>query len=138
MKKKNRALLFKALLVLYVVCVAYLCFAKFDGDDNLPKLIFGIEKDKVEHFFMFLPFPILFFLSFKNVSRKMGKAIAWALNTFVIGALFAASTEIIQHFIPYRQGDIHDFIADILALGIACVITLVLNIHFTLKKRDKK
>lgn len=137
LNNKKRARLFKFILVLYAVCVCFLCFGQFDGVEKAPQFIFGIPSDKIVHFCMFFPFPIIYYLSFKTLSRKPKKAIFWALDTLVIGATFAAITELIQKTISYRSGDWNDFKADILAVALACVVTLVLNLKNSLERAFK-
>ena len=137
MTNKKRARLFKFLLVLYVVTVCYLCFGRISGDDRLPRTLFGLEIDKIAHFLMFLPFPILLYFSNKTVVRKPLKAVFRALDALVIGAAFAGLTELVQARIAYRTGDIHDFVADILALITGCIVTLIFNLVYSLRRAFK-
>ena len=134
----SRAIIFRILMILYIFAVGYLCFNNFkDIPSDLPKMLFGIPIDKVAHFCMFFPFPIIYYLSFKTLARKPKKAVFWTLDTLVIGATFAAITELIQKTISYRSGDWNDFKADILALALACVVTLVLNLKNSLERAFK-
>lgn len=134
---KKRARLFKFVLVFYVIAICFLCFGQFSGIEKAPTYIFGIAADKVVHFCMFLPFPIIYYLCFKSLTRKPVKAVFWALDTLVIGAAFAGATELIQRTISYRTGDWHDFLADILALAIACAITILTNLSLLIKRASK-
>lgn len=45
------------LLLFYIGAVAFCCFWKFTSLPSLELKIFGIPKDKIVHFLMFLPFP---------------------------------------------------------------------------------
>lgn len=137
LNNKKRARLFKFILVLYVIIVCFLCFGQFSGVEKAPQYFLGIESDKVVHFLMFFPFPILYYLCFKTIARKPKKAVFWALDTLVIGAAFAGATELIQGTIAYRTADWHDFKADILALAIASGITILTNIILLLKRASK-
>ncbi len=131
---KKRARLFKFILLFYVICICYLCFGQFSGIEEAPKYILGIEADKIVHFCMFFPFPILLYLSGKSITRKVRKAVFFSLDALVIGAAFAGATELIQRTIAYRTGDWHDFIADILALTIASGITVIINTILLIKR----
>lgn len=137
LNNKERARLFKFLMVLYVICVCFLCFGSFSGIEKAPKYLFGIESDKIAHFCMFFPFPIIYYLACKSLTRKPMKAVFFALDTLVIGAAFAALTELVQSTLAYRTADWHDFIADILALAIASAITIVTTICLLVKRASK-
>lgn len=69
MRKRN--ILTLALLVVYLGMVGWCCFGHFSdlpdiGQDNL----FGIPMDKVVHFLMFFPFPILCYLAFSGMTGR--------------------------------------------------------------------
>ncbi len=74
---------------------------------------------------MFLPFPILSYLSFDCFSRKSSKAIVAIIVTFLVGAIVAASTELGQGLTVYRSADSHDFLADLIGLGLGTVCIIV-------------
>ena len=52
------------LFLVYVALVAWLCFGMFKPSQDIPRSLFGIPIDKVVHFLMFLPFPILGTIAF--------------------------------------------------------------------------
>ena len=54
----------RILLILYVIAVGILCFSRFNTGIDLSSTWFGIPKDKVVHFTMFLPYPILMYAAF--------------------------------------------------------------------------
>lgn len=137
LNNKQRARLFKFILVLYTACLCYLCFGQFNGIQKAPQFLFGIPTDKIEHFCMFFPFPIIYYLCFKTLARKPGKAILWTLETLAVGAVFAAATELIQRNISYRCGDWSDFLVDVLALAAGCIVTLILNLKYSLERAFK-
>ena len=56
---QTRSIIAKIVMLLYVVAVAYLCFANFHKLPEVPKTFLGIPMDKIVHFCMFFPFPIL-------------------------------------------------------------------------------
>jgi VanZ family protein len=127
--KKNLTLLFRVLLAVYLICVFVLCFGNFSGLPDIEEKILGFDPDKIVHFLMFLPFPVLAYGALGRQPAAPGKALVWALLLFLAGSVLAAGTEIGQHFLPYRNSDPKDFSADALALAIGALITLVV-MHF--------
>ena len=83
---------------------------------------------------MFLPFPFLSFKTFDYLAKKPWQAVLASLVIFTVGCLIAAATEIGQSHTAYRSGDPNDFLADILALGIASVVTLAISLACSRKR----
>ena len=111
---------FQVLFFLYIALLLFLCFGQFQNMHSVPRTILGIPSDKVVHFCMFFPFPILAFLAF---------------DTFVVGILLALGTEWGQaHLTRYRSGDTRDFLADSLALVLGTLIVLFWDIRKQKKK----
>ena len=107
------------LLIAYLAVLCWLCFGKFDSvTASFPGYTLGIPTDKIVHFIMFLPFPLL----------------CWLLIFFGAGCLLAAGTELGQTLIAYRAGDPGDFLADGIAIAFSTVIALILDIRFSLRK----
>ena len=126
MKKRN--FIYLILLLVYLGLVTWLCFGHFDGLPKVQKDFFGIPVDKVVHFLMFLPFPFLSFKTFDYLAKKPWQAVLASLVIFAVGCAIAAGTEIGQSKTAYRSGDPNDFLADILALGIASIVTLAISL----------
>lgn len=124
-----KALVFRIALILYIVAVAYLCFSNLDNVPDVPKHLFGLEMDKIAHFFMFFPFPILGFLSYGHKPDSVWQSLAVIVTICALGAIFAGITEIIQGMLPRRTEDIMDYKADLLAIGIASFILFLINIR---------
>ena len=133
-KNRTRALLFKFLTVVYVVAVAWLCFANFQNPPDIPRTLFGIPIDKVIHFCMFFPFPILAFLAYDDFTERPIQALAALISICAVGAAFAGLTEFIQGQLSYRSKDIHDFGADCLAIGLSGFIVFVIDVCKMRKK----
>ena len=93
---RTRSIIFSIVTVLYIAAVAYLCFANFKKLPDLPKLFLGIPTDKVVHFCMFFPFPILAYLAYDRYTDTPLKAFAALISIFAIGCIFAGVTEIIH------------------------------------------
>lgn len=123
-KKKTAGII---IFIIYILVVGFLCFGKFPSMPNIQKTFLGIEKDKIVHFIMFFPFPILLYLT--TGARKMNnfQAIGFVVLSLVLGSVLAGISEYIQHLIPYRSCDIKDFEADTMAIA-TCAMFLYIYI----------
>ena len=119
----------RILLILYLVAILFLCFGKFEGTDDVPMDLWGIPTDKIVHFLMFLPFPLLAFFAFDRFTESIRPSVLWVLGTFAAGALLASGTEWVQGFLPYRTRDFADLKADLLALGASSLLVLFLDLR---------
>ena len=130
MKKKTstRALIFRILMLLYILAVIYLCFANFKDMPDVPKTLWGIPLDKIAHFCMFFPFPIFGFYAYDRLTDTPLKAFAAIIILFSFGGIFAGITEIVQGMMPYRTEDIKDFRADLIGLGLSSAIVFVIDV----------
>ena len=125
MTEKQRTLA-RVTFVLYLIAVAWLCFGNFGGMDDVPSSLWGLPMDKVVHFLMFFPYPLLAFLAIDPQTEKLPSSLLWTMVAFLTGCLVAGTTEIVQaRFLPYRTGDIADFKADLLALVVGSVFIFV-------------
>ena len=111
MKLKIRHISF-ILLCIYIAAVAVLCFMKTDSLPSVELYFLGIPMDKIVHFLMFAPFPILAYMTFWP--SKAGKAGKLSILTVIVtvGAGMAKATERIQTMLGYRMGDPADFMSD--------------------------
>jgi VanZ family protein len=127
---KTLKTIFRVLFYLYLVAVAVLCFGSFNSLPEVSKTILGIPTDKVVHFCMFFPFPILAFLAYDKYTGDRKKVLLFAIVTFVVGCILAAGTELGQAYLTeYRSGDPKDFLADFLALLSGSVIATWLDLR---------
>ena len=125
----TRRLIFKILLVLYLITVAWLCFGNFSSLPNVKMSYWGIPTDKIVHFLMFFPFPLICFGAFDKYTTKPWHSVLFVVTVFCIGCFLAGATEIGQSMTKYRTGDQFDFLADGLALGISSLIVLILDLR---------
>ena len=123
-----RPLISRIALVAYIILVGYLLFANLHNVPDIPRKIFGIDADKVVHFCLFFPFPILGYLSCDNKNENVVSFIGKMLCILAIGGVFAGLTEIIQGLVPYRTEDVHDYAADMLSMAIASIIVAILRL----------
>ncbi|MBO4341004.1 MAG: VanZ family protein [Bacteroidales bacterium] len=126
---KRLSLLFKVVFYLYLVIVAVLCFGNFHSLPSVSKTILGIPTDKVAHFIMFFPFPILAFLAYDKFTKDRKSVILFAIVTLLAGCFLAVGTELGQKLLTdYRHGDPTDALADFIALLSGSVIATWLDL----------
>ena len=124
----TKTILARILFVLYLAAIAFLCFMHADKLPDMQKTFLGIPADRVAHFLMFLPFPILAFLAYDHVTGNIWKALLFAALTFAVGAGIAWGTEYIQGLLPYRSRDLADLKADLLALAVSTVGVFIIDV----------
>lgn len=115
------------LLILYIIAVAILCFGRFNGGVDMSSELFGIPKDKIAHFAMFLPYPILMYLAFYRPGSKV-RLVLFLTAVIIAGGILAGATELIQGMLQYRSADITDFRADCLGILSGSIITVTAGI----------
>jgi VanZ family protein len=112
--------------VLYLLAVLYLCFGKFENTPDIPWSFLGIPSDKLVHFCMFFPFPILAFLAFDRFTETPKSTFLFSGITWVLGLLLAFATEWGQaHLTDYRSGDPLDLLADGLAITLSTLVVII-------------
>lgn len=125
---KTTKIISRILFLAYIGLVAYLCFGQFN---NIPEIarkfrFLGIEQDKLVHFCMFFPFPILCYYAFGKTFKSFGGALGFTLIVFLLGCALGAATEIGQGMTTYRSADPKDFFADGLSLAVSSVISFII------------
>lgn len=124
--KKRITLIARVLMILYIVALAALCFGNTDKLPKISKTILGLEADKIVHFLMFLPFPLLTYWAAGVNPDGPWKALGRVLLIFLAGGILAAGTELIQAILPYRSADPKDFLADAVALALASLAVFII------------
>ncbi len=123
---KGRRLIARILFFLYLAAVLVLCFGQFKDAPSIPWTLLGIPSDKLVHFCMFFPFPILAFLAFDKYTETPRSTFLFSGITFLVGVALAFGTEWGQaHLTTYRSGDPLDWLADISALFISTLIVII-------------
>ena len=111
MKLKVRHISF-IILCIYIAAVAFLCFMKTDSLPSVDMYFLGIPMDKVVHFMMFAPFPVLAYMTFWPSKAGKGGKLAVLTVIVAVGAGLGKATERIQTMLGYRTGDPADFLSD--------------------------
>lgn len=125
-------------LILFVAYLALLARALFgrispETASLLPNSIFGIATDKVIHFLLFFPAPLLSFMAFRG--KRRGVSI---LVIFIVCVVVAAGMELGQGLTGYRTVDINDFVANITSVISATMLLSLINLLKVERLRDRK
>ncbi|MBQ4389172.1 MAG: VanZ family protein [Bacteroidales bacterium] len=127
---KGRRLIARILFFLYLAAVLVLCFGRFKDVPSVPWTLLGIPSDKLVHFCMFFPFPILAFLAFDKYTETPRSTFLFSGITFLVGVALAFGTEWGQaHLTTYRSGDPLDWLADISALFLSTLIVIIWDLR---------
>lgn len=131
---RSQKIALQVIFFLYVAAVLFLCFAHFEQTPAIEWSLWGIPSDKVVHFCMFFPFPILAFLAFDRYTDSVRSTLLFSGITLLVGFLLAWGTEWGQaHLTDYRSGDPLDLVAD----GTALVLSTLLVIFLDIRKQKK-
>ena len=132
MKKMTRTIA-AIVFCIYIAAVMVLCFMK---TDNLPQpsfLILGIEADKVAHFLMFAPFPLLSYMVAAGAWKKPWHHFMLLGCLMLLGVAAAMATEQVQTLLTYRPGDVRDTTADTYGIVAGGLLTAAYILHKTKK-----
>lgn len=131
---RNKKLILRILFFVYLAVVLYLCFGKFESTPDVPRSLLGIPADKLVHFCLFFPFPVLAFLALDKYTETPKSTFLFSGITWVLGLMLAIGTEWGQaHLTTWRTGDPLDLVADILGI----TLSTLLVIFWDLSKQKK-
>lgn len=120
-------------LCLYLAALGFLCFADPQDYPTTDFSLWGLPADKIAHFLMFAPYPVLAFLSIDSKSEKLLKRLYILALILVSGCGLAIGTEFIQGTTEYRSFELWDFAADIAGM-LASTVLLAAYVISTYKK----
>ena len=119
---------------LYILAVGMICFTRPEDIPSISFDWFGLPVDKLIHCLMFVPFPILSYMTLVPERygwwAKMASIIAIAL----FGAGISYMTEVVQSMLGYRSYEITDFVADIAGI---CIGSFIISAVLAIKQRKK-
>lgn len=123
-ERKKVSLLTTILLLSYLSGVLYLCLAKLNLHPL--KLNLSLGLDKIGHFIMFLPYPLIALLFVKFNVKKIVKK--WIIFTIIL--LFGIGLAILSEtaqvlFTDYREADYYDLLADALGILAGTCLTII-------------
>ena len=123
MKSGYRVLRIVVFLV-YVAAVAWLCFGTFKPVPSIPRSIFGIPTDKVVHFLMFLPFPLLGTIAFDF--RSWWRTLA--LTTLLANIIAFSFEQLQSRITSIRITDPTDLNANFLGITLGLAIAILIGL----------
>ena len=127
MNPKTVKLCWRLLALLYLGAVAYLCFGHLSPDESLPRAIFGIPSDKIAHFGMFFPFPIIAIYAFHNSKGRAGRGGGVLARSGCLGRMLGMGTGLVRGTTDCRSSDMLGLVADSLGLMTGCVTVTVIK-----------
>lgn len=134
MERRLRSI-YIALFCIYMAAVAVLCFIR---PSSLPemdvKTFLGIPIDKMLHFLMFLPYPVLAGTAFirRDCTTACGTAVLAVIAVTGIGISYG--TEVVQAHTGYRSYEIGDFYADLAGIAAGSIASAAYLTFTRLKK----
>jgi VanZ family protein len=105
-------------LPLIVYCLAIYIQSDFPASEHLPSFEFS---DKFLHFFAYAVMGVLFYRAYQTLPVKDDSRMLILLSV-VSASLYGISDEIHQYYVPFRDAEILDAIANF--LGAICGVTL--------------
>ena len=114
-------------LPLFAYCLIIFIQSSQPSYEHLPEFDFS---DKFLHFAAYAVLGILFFRAFQTLRINANTRLLILLS-FVSASLYGISDEIHQYFVPSREADIMDVIAN--TLGAACGVYLY---HIWLRRKQ--
>lgn len=129
----------KRLIGIFVLCcyfaaVLILCMAKPQQIPLLEEVLWGIKADKIVHFLMFMPYPMIAYNAFRPDGGEKWRDLTVLAAVFAAGIGAAMATELLQGISEYRSYETEDFYADVLGM-MSCVF--VMTLFIILKKRNR-
>lgn len=129
MSKYLNHITWTVVFLIYVAVIAWLYFATFESNSDLPPVIMGIPLDKCIHFLMFLPFPVLGTIAFQK--QSWWRTLCW--STFAAN-IIAFVFESQQHNInPYRYTQAEDLNANLLGITAGLLIMALIGVIYKKK-----
>ena len=124
LKKPIVHIVWIVVFLIYVAVLAYLYFATFESNSELPQVILGIPLDKCIHFLMFLPFPVLGTIAF--CKNSWWRTLCWST---IAANIMAFVFESQQHYInPVRFSQAEDLNANILGITTGLLIMALIGL----------
>ena len=113
----------------------FLCLMRPGTIPEMSSELWGIPMDKIAHFLMFFPYPVIAYITFKPDDRRNWPHLLVLLAVFSTGIGLAMGTEKLQGLSEYRSYEVTDFYADVLGMELSTFL-VALYIIFRKKRKD--
>ena len=110
--------------VITVIWMAGISWLSSQPDASLPDFWRFAYHDKLEHLGFYIVLGVLLCWSFRATGTTAVKALLWAV---LVGALFGASDELHQQFVPTRRCEATDWAADVVGVVMGSVALWVIR-----------
>ena len=117
-------------LPIFIYCLLIYIQSSYPSPEELPQLPY---LDKILHFAVYALLGILFLRALKTLPIKDNIKLITIL-AITLSSLYGISDEIHQHYVPYRDADITDALADI----IGSIFGVYIYNFFWLERRWKE
>ena len=122
----------RGVLAVYVIVILCLCLGTFQGPSGMWKTLLGIQLDKVIHFIMYLPYPLLALWAFYQ-GKNWGRFL---LVVLLIGVAYSGAVELMQAlFTDSRSAEWGDLLANTLGMGTTGLLSALV---FFIREKCKK
>lgn len=119
-----------ALFALYLGVLFFLSLYPFSSAPvDMSQYILGIRTDRIIHFIMFFPLPLLsgfvYQLSRLKLKGRFGKYVLICFISLIIASL----TEFLQSLTDFRDFDILDLVANYLSVIVSSILLIPIDIY---------
>ena len=119
--KKDLLLKYWVPVLIYALLIFYLSSQSYP-DQHLPSFIFGLS-DKILHAFEYGILGILLYRAFKQMTQTT-QSISLAIICVIA---FGITDEMHQWFVPQRQADVWDLVADIVGAAFLILVWVMIT-----------
>ena len=105
-----------------LIVASAIFFASHQPDISIPDIGFGLT-DKFLHLVAYFVFGITLIVAFRGNFINLGSK-KLVILVFFLGAVYAFSDEIHQYYIPGRDADFFDWLADITGITLSSLLSL--------------
>lgn len=109
---------------IYLIFISVLCFLKPSSLPHMPSSWMNLPIDKIGHFLMFLPFPVLAIEAW-HPEGSTKKRLGILCMIAAAGIVIAYGTELIQNLLEYRSYETADLMADLGGIVAGAIMTAI-------------
>ena len=122
------------ILCCYFAAVLLLLTARPEHMPEFQWLLWGIPADKIGHFLIFIPYPVIAYTAFRPADGGKLRRLMVLVAVLATGIALAMGTERLQGLIEYRSYEVEDFYADVLGMEVSGIIAAL----YIICKKEKK